>query len=133
MSNYPIEHILNQDPKLLEIFESEARRDFSLVVDGEERFFEIVTLPLEDPREGNTRLLKSIRDVTEERKIQEKLKILATIDSLSGLYNRAEFMNLAQKEFARAKADNEELSLLIMDLIILRSSTIPLVMRQETK
>jgi diguanylate cyclase (GGDEF)-like protein len=116
LSNYPIEHILNQDPKLLEIFESEARRDFSLVVDGEERFFEIVTLPLEDPREGNTRLLKSIRDVTEERKIQEKLKILATIDSLSGLYNRAEFMNLAQKEFARAKADNEELSLLIMDL-----------------
>jgi diguanylate cyclase (GGDEF)-like protein len=41
---------------------------------------------------------------------------LATIDSLSGLYNRAEFMNLAQRELARAKRNNKELSLLIMDL-----------------
>jgi diguanylate cyclase (GGDEF)-like protein len=61
-------------------------------------------------------MLKSIRDVTEERKIQEKLRFLATIDSLSGLYNRAEFMNLAKREFDKAKSNNEELSLLIMDL-----------------
>ncbi|NLM45113.1 MAG: GGDEF domain-containing protein, partial [Clostridiales bacterium] len=98
------------------IFESEDSRDFSLVIDGEERFFEIDAVPLGDSYDGNMRMLKSIRDVTEERKIQEKLKFLATIDSLSGLYNRAVFMDLAQKEFARAKSDNEELSLLIMDL-----------------
>jgi diguanylate cyclase (GGDEF)-like protein/PAS domain S-box-containing protein len=116
LNNYPIEHILDREPKLLEIFESEASRDFSLVIDGEERFFEIDVVPLGDPHDGNTRMLKSIRDVTEERKIQEKLKFLATTDSLSGLYNRAEFMNLAQREFAWAKRNNEELSLLIMDL-----------------
>jgi len=61
-------------------------------------------------------MLKSIRDVTDERRIQEKLIFLATTDSLSGLYNRAEFMNLAQKEYFLAKKNNEELSLLIMDL-----------------
>ena len=61
-------------------------------------------------------MLKSIRDVTEERKIQEKLRELATTDSLSGLYNRTEFTYLAQKEFALAKKRNEELSLLMMDL-----------------
>ncbi|MGI6485441.1 MAG: diguanylate cyclase [Tepidanaerobacteraceae bacterium] len=116
LNNYPIEHILEREPKLLEIFESEDNRDFSLVIDGEERFFEIDVVPLGDPRDGNTRMLKSIRDVTEERKIQEKLKFLATTDSLSGLYNRTEFMNLAQREFAWAKRNNEELSLLIMDL-----------------
>jgi diguanylate cyclase (GGDEF)-like protein/PAS domain S-box-containing protein len=116
LNNYPIENILAREPKLLEIFESEVRRDFSLVIDGEERFFEIDVVPLGDPHDGNTRILKSIRDVSEERKIQEKLKFLATTDSLSGLYNRAEFMNLAQREFALAKRNNEELSLLIMDL-----------------
>ncbi len=116
LNNYPIESILAREPKLLEIFESEVRRDFSLVIDGEERFFEIDVVPLGDPHDGNTRILKSIRDVSEERKIQEKLKFLATTDSLSGLYNRAEFMNLAQREFALAKRNNEELSLLIMDL-----------------
>ncbi|NLO25063.1 MAG: diguanylate cyclase [Clostridiales bacterium] len=116
LNNYPIEHILAREQKLLEIFESRASRDFSLVIDGEERFFEIDVVPLGGPHDGNTRMLKSIRDVTEERKIQEKLKFLATTDSLSGLYNRAEFMNLAQREFAWAKKNNEELSLLIMDL-----------------
>ena len=116
LNNYPIEHILAREPKLLEIFESESSRDFSLVMDGEERFFEIDVVPLGDSHDGNTRMLKSIRDVTEERKIQEKLKYLATTDSLSGLYNRAEFLRLAKKEFACAKRNNEELSLLIMDL-----------------
>src|SRR5690606_4060989 len=48
--------------------------------------------------------------------VQEKLRFLATTDSLSGLNNRAEFMNLAQRQFASAKKNNEELSLLIMDL-----------------
>jgi diguanylate cyclase (GGDEF)-like protein len=116
LNNYPIEYILKREPKLLEIFESKANRDFSLVIDGEERFFEIDVVPLGGPHDGNTRMLKSIRDVTEERKIQEKLRFLATTDSLSGLYNRAEFMDLAKSEFARAKRNNEVLSLLIMDL-----------------
>jgi diguanylate cyclase (GGDEF)-like protein len=116
LNNYPIEHILDREPKLLEIFGSKSNRDFSLVIDGEERFFEIDVVPLGDSHDGNTRMLKSIRDVTEERKIQEKLRFLATIDSLSGLYNRAEFMNLAKREFDKAKSNNEELSLLIMDL-----------------
>ena len=116
LDNHPIEQILNQEPKLLKIFDSEASHDFSLEIDGQKRFFEIDAVPLGDAHDGNARLLKSIRDVTEERKIQEKLKFLATTDSLSGLYNRAEFMNLTQREFVWAKRNNEELSLLIMDL-----------------
>lgn len=116
LNNYPIERILEREPKLLEIFESETSRDFSSVIDGEKRFFEIDAVPLGDPHDGNTRMLKSIRDITEERRIQEKLEFLATTDSLSGLYNRAEFMNLAQREFARVKRNNGEMSLLIMDV-----------------
>ncbi|HHY37309.1 MAG TPA: diguanylate cyclase [Firmicutes bacterium] len=116
LSNSPLEHIFAREPQLLEIFQSEHSHDFSLVVDGEERFFEIDAVQLGDLYDGNTRMLKSIRDVTEERRIQEQLMLLATTDSLSGLYNRAEFMNLAQREIALAKSNNEELSLLIMDL-----------------
>ena len=116
LNNYPIEHILAREPKLLEVFTSEDSCDFSLVIDGEKRFFKVDMMPLGDLHDGNTRMLKSIREVTEERKLQEKLKYLATIDSLSGLYNRAEFMNLAKREFACARINNEELSLLVMDL-----------------
>ena len=116
LDHYPIDQILANEPGMLEVFESEASRGLSLIIDGEERFFEIDTLPLGNPQDGNTKMLKSIRDVTEERRIQEKLKFLATTDSLIGLCNRAEFMNLARKEFALAKKNNEEMSLLIMDL-----------------
>ena len=41
---------------------------------------------------------------------------MATIDSLSGIYNRAEFMDLAKRELDRAKRNSEDLSLLIMDV-----------------
>jgi diguanylate cyclase (GGDEF)-like protein len=116
LGTYPLEYILAQKPQLLEIFRSEADREFSLVIDGEERFFKIDAVPFGDFRDGKMRMLKTIRDVTEERKIQEKLKFLATKDVLSGLYNRAEFMYLAQKEFLWTKKHNKELSLLMMDL-----------------
>jgi diguanylate cyclase (GGDEF)-like protein len=116
LNNNPIEQILIHEPKLLEIFKSDTNCNFSLMIDGEERFFEIDALPLGGSHEGNTKMLKSIRDITEERRMQEKLKYLATTDSLSGLYNRAEFMNLARNEFTLAKKNNVELSLLIMDL-----------------
>jgi hypothetical protein len=39
LGNYPIEHILKEEPELLEIFKSEIARDFSLIIDGEERIF----------------------------------------------------------------------------------------------
>ena len=111
-----IEHILEQEPKLLKIFQCESNCDLSVVIDEEERHFEIGVVPLGNSPDGNVRILKSIRDVTEERKMQEKLKLLATIDSLSGLNNRTEFMSLAEKEFAWAKANKADLSLLVMDL-----------------
>ena len=116
LNNYSIEHILNLEPELLDVFKSETTRDFTLVIDGEERFFEIDAVPLGNPHDGNMRMLKSIRDITEKKKIQEKLKVLATIDSLSGLFNRTEFMVLAQKEFDWAQKRHNQLSLLMMDL-----------------
>ncbi|NLY53973.1 MAG: diguanylate cyclase [Firmicutes bacterium] len=116
LSNNPIERVLKREPKLLEIFQSESDREFSMMVDGEERFFEIDAVPLGDLQDESERMLKSIRDVTEEKKLQDKLRFLATTDSLSGLYNRAEFMHLAKKELVSAQSNDEELALLIMDL-----------------
>lgn len=56
------------------------------------------------------------RDITEKKKLQEKLKILATIDALSGLNNREQFMELARNEFERAKRYKRVFSLLMMDI-----------------
>lgn len=116
LDNYPIEHLLNQEPELLEIFKSDTTREFSLMIDGEERFFEIGAMPLGNLNDRKMGMLKSIRDITEKKRVQKKLTVLATTDSLSGLYNRTAFMQLAQQEFLQAKRNNEKLSLLMMDL-----------------
>lgn len=116
LDNYPIEHLLNREPELLEIFKSETTREFSLVIGGEERYFEIGAVPLVNPHDRKMGMLKSIRDITEKKMVQERLTILATTDSLSGLYNRTEFMKLAQRKYSWAKRRKEELSLLMMDI-----------------
>ncbi|HZK37367.1 MAG TPA: diguanylate cyclase [Clostridia bacterium] len=116
LDNCPIEHILEQRPELLEAFKDESTRDFHLVIDGKKHFFEINSALLGDPLNRDTKILKDFRDVTERKNIQEKLEVLATIDSLSGLYNRASFMRLAQKKFTLAKENDENLSLLMMDI-----------------
>ena len=114
--NYSIEQILSHRPELLEFLKVASAQDFSLVIDGEKHFFEIDSVPLNDSHDKNMRVLKSIRDVTEAKRIQEKLKILATVDSLSGLYNRAEFIELSQIEFSWSRRYNKELCLLMIDL-----------------
>lgn len=115
LHNYPIEQLLKHEPELLEVFKSESTKEFCVLINGEERFFEISTLPL-DVTGKKTKVLKSIRDITEKKKVQEILTKLATIDSLSGLYNRAEFMKLAKREFCYAERGCEELSLLMIDI-----------------
>lgn len=116
LDEYPIWHIPYQESELPKFFKDESIRDFSLIIDGKEHFFEIDSVLLNDPPGKNTRILKSIRDITKEKRMQKKLKVLATIDSLSGLYNRAEFMELAQDEFIGSKRNNKELSLLMIDI-----------------
>lgn len=121
LDNYPIEHLFNREPELLEVFRSETTQELSLVVDGEERYFEIGSMSLDNSHERKMRMLKSIRDITEKKKVQETLTILATTDSLSGLYNRTEFMKLFQRKFSWVKRHNEKLSLLMMDIDLFKN------------
>ena len=121
LDNYPIEQLLNREPELLEVFKSESTKEFCAIINSEKRFFEISTLPLEVTHGKKTKMLKSIRDITEKKKIQEILTNLATRDSLSGLYNRAEFMKLAQREFCWAERGSEKLSLLMIDIDLFKN------------
>ena len=111
-----LEESIGKDQQLLEIFKSSAIKEFSVTMAGEERFYEIETMLLGDSGDENARMLKAIHDITDKRKAQEKLRILATTDSLTGLYNRSQFLMLARRELVWSKIHNEELSILMMDL-----------------
>ncbi|MGY4284378.1 diguanylate cyclase (GGDEF)-like protein [Bradyrhizobium sp. LM2.7] len=57
-----------------------------------------------------------VRDVTEQRDLQDKLASLATTDGLTGLANRSTFDERLAEEWARARRDGTQLSLLLIDL-----------------
>lgn len=62
------------------------------------------------------RLLGVVQDITERKAAEERLRELATTDSLTGLSNRRSFMEEAEREFRRAQRYGIALSLLMLDV-----------------
>lgn len=60
--------------------------------------------------------LWSYKDVTEKTMAEEKLKILATTDDLTGLWNRRHFMDRAEYEIAQALRHGRPLSIIQLDI-----------------
>jgi len=58
----------------------------------------------------------TIRDITERKATEAKLKELATTDALTGLNNRRWFMELAMAEFSRSRRYNRALAMFMMDI-----------------
>ncbi len=57
-----------------------------------------------------------LRDVTERRQLEEQLTMAATIDKLTGVYNRHTFEDLLARELARAQRHKSALSLIMADI-----------------
>jgi diguanylate cyclase (GGDEF)-like protein len=55
-------------------------------------------------------------DVTESKKREEEIRILAVTEPLTGLYNRRGFMTLADQQIKAATRTNKKMSLLFIDL-----------------
>ncbi|MGE4553174.1 MAG: PAS domain S-box protein [Desulfovibrionaceae bacterium] len=56
------------------------------------------------------------RDVTDQKRLENELKRLATTDSLTGARNRHHFMETAERELHRAKRYGRPLSVLMIDI-----------------
>ena len=57
-----------------------------------------------------------IRDVTPYKKMQKELRRFATIDSLTGINNRRNFLDLAQKEIDRSSRYDRPFSMVMLDI-----------------
>lgn len=57
-----------------------------------------------------------LRDVSQNKKAEEELLRLAATDPLTGVYNRREFTQIAEREALRANRYNHALSLLMIDI-----------------
>lgn len=55
-------------------------------------------------------------DITDRKRLEEQLKKLATTDSLTGCFNRRNFLELGTKEFNRSARYERPLSVLMLDI-----------------
>jgi diguanylate cyclase (GGDEF)-like protein len=82
----------------------------------EEIQYEVRSLPVQ-VRSGQSvgRMLMLI-DVTESIRTEEKLRHMAEYDGLTGIYNRAHFMEETELLLKKAQEDNQPLSLILFDI-----------------
>ena len=57
-----------------------------------------------------------LQNITKQKRLENELNILAITDSLTGLYNRRYFFDLAEKEFNRTLRHSHSLSILMFDI-----------------
>lgn len=65
---------------------------------------------------GSVAILGVVRDITERKKKEKEIHLLAATDSLTGLANRREFTSILENEISRARRYGTPLSLVAFDL-----------------
>jgi diguanylate cyclase (GGDEF)-like protein/PAS domain S-box-containing protein len=63
-----------------------------------------------------SRVLLSVKDISDVRKYQDKLKYLASTDSMTKLYNRRYFSDISKEYIIQAQQEKKTLSLIILDI-----------------
>jgi diguanylate cyclase (GGDEF)-like protein/PAS domain S-box-containing protein len=84
--------------------------------DGEEYVEEIAVSPVPGPDGAPLGVVAIKRDVTERRRLQERLERLAHYDSLTGLPNRALFFDRLCGAVSRGRREGRRFGLLFIDL-----------------
>ena len=102
-------------PDWLEALRKAEPSIVKLCVEGETRYYEILTLNV-DRRSAAGGRIKTIRDVTQVHRLTEELKRQAMTDELSVLNNRRAFLNLGREWVDKANESGASLHLSILDL-----------------
>jgi diguanylate cyclase (GGDEF)-like protein/PAS domain S-box-containing protein len=66
--------------------------------------------------QGEDVLLVAVEDITRRRELEDELRLHATTDFLTGIANRRHFIDLAEREFSRARRYGHALSVLMLDV-----------------
>ena len=61
-------------------------------------------------------ILLAIEDITERKKAEDKLKLIASLDGLTGIANRRHFDNIINLEWRRAMRSAKPISLIMVDV-----------------
>lgn len=91
-------------------------RQLRVEVKIDDAFLDLRITPLMDGRNKFVGRLIVWRDITGLKQTQAKLERLATIDGLTGIYNRRSFMEKAENEVKRSLRLGKDMSIALIDL-----------------
>lgn len=83
---------------------------------GESIYLMRTATPYRDPSGEILGALLSFKDITPRKKLEDKLRELATTDALTGILNRREFLDRTNNEFEKAKRYKHQLSMITLDI-----------------
>jgi diguanylate cyclase (GGDEF)-like protein/PAS domain S-box-containing protein len=84
--------------------------------DGEQFWLDTNIVPLRDSRGRVTHFATIERDLTATKRLQQKLRLMASTDPLTGLLNRRRFLEQAESEFRRARRYQRALAVVMLDV-----------------
>lgn len=85
-------------------------------LDGIKHYYDVTTLPIKNRQGITVGTLITIKDVTERHLSFMAAHVLATTDSLTGVYNRRHFIELLETELARATCLSLPLAVIMFDI-----------------
>jgi diguanylate cyclase (GGDEF)-like protein len=87
-----------------------------MVEKGTGKTFFVTTSPIFDEQGHYLSTVRVGREITDQKKLQEKLEFLSLHDDLTGLYNRRAFDQELEKEWRRGMRFWQPLSILLIDI-----------------
>lgn len=107
----------NKDRKALKTEEAHIYEEILTFADsGYEGLFETIKTPMKDGEGNVIGVLGIARDISERKEREEQLRIYANYDRLTGLANRALFMDRLSHLMTLRKSDNQYSAVLFIDL-----------------
>lgn len=94
-------------------FQSEGQ--VRVLTGGETRYYKVVATHIQQST-NSSGICVVFRDITEENRLLENLHYQATVDSLTGLYNRGTFLDLAREALGVGRQKRHAFALLMIDV-----------------
>ena len=110
-----VSYVMDAEPILRE------EREIPWNKGGEIVYYQIRSSPVQKQGGHLAGQMIMLIDVTERTLLQDKLRQLATMDSLTGIYNRSYFLELSHKLLAAAALNRTSLSIILLDIDFFKS------------
>lgn len=110
--------VLKTHPTLADQISMDAceQEELQVISGGGTRHYHIQASPIVGRKGSHLGKTVVLSDITQQVLLLEKLKSLATVDDLTGLFNRRHFLDLGRKEIDRVKRYGSLVSVIIIDL-----------------